>query len=51
MKEHVASSLTIAPDDFEYAPFIQHGGLGKAFAVFGDQFNPLLLELTEALAA
>jgi type I restriction enzyme R subunit len=51
IKEHVASSLAIAPDDFDYAPFIQHGGLGRAFTVFGDQFNPLLKELTEALAA
>jgi type I restriction enzyme R subunit len=51
IKEHVASSLAIAPDDFDYAPFIQHGGLGKAFAVFGNQFNPILEELTTALAA
>jgi type I restriction enzyme R subunit len=51
IKEHVASSLAIAPDDFDYAPFIQHGGLGKAYSVFGTQFNPLLEELTEALAA
>lgn len=51
IKEHVASSLAIGPDDFDYAPFIQHGGLGKAFSVFGEQFNPLLKELTDALAA
>ena len=51
IKEHVASSLAIAPDDFDYAPFIQHGGLGKAYTVFGNQFSPLLEELTEALAA
>ena len=51
IKQHVASSLAIAPDDFDYAPFIQHGGLGKASAVFGIQFNPLLEELTGALAA
>ena len=51
IREHVASSLAIAPDDFDYAPFIQYGGLGKAYAVFGNQFNPLLEELTEALAA
>lgn len=51
IKDHIAASLAITPDDFDYAPFLQHGGLGKAFAVFGDKFNPLLEELTEALAA
>jgi type I restriction enzyme R subunit len=51
MKEHISASLTITPDDFDYEPFLQHGGLGKAYAVFGQQFTPLLGELTEALAA
>lgn len=51
IKDHVASSLAIVPDDFDYAPFINHGGLGKAYSVFGEQFSPLLQELTQALAA
>jgi len=51
MKEHISAALTITADDFDYEPFIQHGGLGKAFALFGNQFKPLLEELTEALAA
>lgn len=51
MKEHISAALTITADDFDYEPFIQHGGLGKAFALFGNQFKPLLDELTEALAA
>ena len=51
MKEHISASLTITADDFDYEPFLQHGGLGKAYAVFGQQFAPLLGELTEALAA
>jgi type I restriction enzyme R subunit len=51
MKEHISASLTIAPDDFDFEPFLQHGGLGKAYAVFGQQFTPLLDELTQALAA
>jgi type I restriction enzyme R subunit len=51
MKEHISASLTITADDFDYEPFLQHGGLGKAYAVFGQQFTPLLDELTGALAA
>jgi hypothetical protein len=35
----------------DYAPFAQHGGLGKAYQVFGEQFSPLLSELNEVLAA
>jgi type I restriction enzyme, R subunit len=51
MKEHISASLTITPDDFDYEPFIQHGGLGKAYVVFGQKLTPLLDELTQALAA
>lgn len=51
IKDHIATSLGIQPEDFDYTPFIEHGGLGKAHAVFGDQLNPLLEELTGALAA
>ncbi|MBA3380625.1 MAG: hypothetical protein H0T97_01985, partial [Actinobacteria bacterium] len=42
-------SLAISADDFQYAPFIQHGGLGRAGQVFGSQLTPLLDELNEAL--
>jgi hypothetical protein len=47
----VARWLAIAREDFDDSQFIQHGGLGKAYTVFGGQFNQLLQELTEALAA
>jgi type I restriction enzyme R subunit len=51
MKENVISSLEITPDSFEYTPFAEHGGLGKAYQVFGERLRPLMDELTEALAA
>lgn len=51
IRDHLATSLAITPDDFEYTPFVEHGGLGRAYAVFGDQLNPLLEQLTEALGA
>jgi type I restriction enzyme R subunit len=51
IRDHIAASLTIAADDFEAVPFVRHGGLGKAYELFGDQLTPLLDELTEVLAA
>jgi type I restriction enzyme, R subunit len=51
IRDHVAASLAISPEDFDYAPFAQHGGLGKAYELFGDDLTPLLDELNEALAA
>lgn len=51
IRDHIATSLSIEPDDFEYAPFSQRGGLGKAHQLFGEQLPTLLDELNEALAA
>jgi type I restriction enzyme R subunit len=51
IRDHIAASLSISADDFDYTPFVEHGGLGKAAQVFGDRLEPLLRELTEALAA
>lgn len=50
IKNHIAESIDITPEDFEYAPFEQMGGLGKANIVFGDKFNETLDELNERLA-
>jgi len=51
IKENIAGELGISPESFEYTPFVEHGGIGKAVKVFGDRFTPLLNELTDALAA
>ncbi|HLH67105.1 MAG TPA: type I restriction-modification enzyme R subunit C-terminal domain-containing protein [Solirubrobacteraceae bacterium] len=51
IRDHVAASLTISPDDFEYTPFVEQGGIGKAHELFGDELTPLLDELNEALVA
>ncbi|MDR1498140.1 MAG: hypothetical protein LBS59_07010 [Puniceicoccales bacterium] len=50
-RDPIATSLTVEPDDFEFAPFSQRGGLGKAHQLFGDQLPALLDELNTALAA
>ncbi len=49
IKHHIAESIEIIPDDFEYAPFDQMGGLGKASTVFGPEFNLILRQLSETL--
>ena len=51
IRDHIATSLSIEPDDFDYAPFSQQGGLGKAHQLFGEQLPKLLDELNEILAA
>lgn len=51
MRDHVAASLRIEPDDFEYAPFAQRGGIGRVYQVFGPELPELLEELNEVLAA
>jgi len=44
----MAANLEVRPEDFEYAPFAQRGGLGAAHRVFGKGLKPLLDELAEA---
>jgi type I restriction enzyme, R subunit len=51
MKENIATELGIEPESFEYTPFVEHGGIGKAVEMFGDRLTPLMDELTEILAA
>jgi type I restriction enzyme R subunit len=51
IRDHIATSLSIEPDDFEYAPFNQRGGLGKAHQLFGAQLPALLEELNVQLVA
>jgi len=51
IRDHIATSLSIEPEDFDYAPFSQRGGLGKAHQLFGADLPNLLNELNEVLAA
>lgn len=50
IRDHIAANLGIEPDDFEYAPFAQEGGLGKVHQLFGDKLNTIIEELNEMLA-
>jgi len=51
IKDHLATSLAIAPDDFELEPFVGHGGFGRANTAFAGRLAPLLDELTQELVA
>lgn len=51
IKNHIAESIEITTDDFEYAPFDQMGGLGKASKVFGNRFDKIMEELSMGLVA
>ncbi len=51
IKDHIAASLSVDQDDFEYAPFAQLGGLGRAYDLFGERLPAILEELNERLAA
>ena len=51
IRDHVAANLVVEPDDFEYAPFAQEGGLGKVHQLFGTELNKIIEELNGALAA
>ena len=50
IRDHIATSLSIEPEDFELAPFSQRGGLGRAAQLFAD-LPALLEELNGVLAA
>ena len=51
IREHIATAISIEPEDLELSPFNQRGGLGKAHQLFGEQLSNLLDELNEVLAA
>ena len=50
IRDHIATSCSIDEDDFDFAPFVQAGGLGKARQLF-PELPALLNELNEVLAA
>ena len=51
IRDHLVTALGITTDDFEYTPFSQEGGLGRAVQVFGSHLNELLDELNRQLVA
>ncbi|MDZ4239313.1 MAG: type I restriction-modification enzyme R subunit C-terminal domain-containing protein, partial [Hydrogenophaga sp.] len=51
MKDHIASSCSIARDDFDYAELADKGGLQKAWGLFGKDLDSLMNEMNVELVA
>jgi type I restriction enzyme R subunit len=51
IREHIATAISIEPEDLELSPFNQRGGLGKAHQLFGNDLNRILDELNLVLVA
>ncbi len=51
IRDHIAANFQIEANDFQYVPFAQRGGLGKAYQLFGEGLGKLLDELNEKLVA
>ena len=51
VKDHIAVSLSIEPEDLELNPFDHKGGLGRFYEVFGEQYEEILAEMNIELVA
>ena len=51
VKEHIATSLSIEPDDLDLSPFDRRGWLGRFYEVFGEDYEKILMELNVELVA
>ena len=51
IRDHIAANLDVAMEDFDYAPFAERGGRGRAVQVFGVETEQVLDELNRELAA
>ena len=51
IKDHIAVSLSIEPEDLDLSPFDRKGGLGRFYDVFGDQYIVVLREMNLELVA
>ena len=49
IRDHIASSCSIAQEDFEFTPFDSKGGLKKFYQLFGDKSKIVIEEINEAL--
>ena len=51
IRDQIATSVEMTLEDFDYAPFAEEGGRGRAAQVFGLQLGELIRDLNGALAA
>ncbi|MBI5551688.1 MAG: DEAD/DEAH box helicase family protein [Desulfobacterales bacterium] len=51
LKDHIAASISASVDDLDYTPFIEDGGRGKMWQLFGNESESIINEMNEVLAA
>lgn len=51
IKDHIASSLSILPEDLDLTPFDRKGGLLGFYNAFGDEYEEILQEMNIELVA
>lgn len=51
IKDHIATSLSIMPEDLDLSPFDRKGGLGRFYDIFGDKYEEILKEMNIELVA
>jgi len=51
IKDHIATSLSILPDDLDLTPFDHKGGLMSFYDAFGDWYKEILQEMNRELVA
>jgi type I restriction enzyme R subunit len=51
IRDQIAGSLNVSRSDLMEPPFTQHGGLGRALQLFGDDLDALLFDLGHSLVA
>lgn len=49
IRDHIVTSVRIEKNDFDYTPFIDNGGLGKFWNLFGPEMEHIINELNEEL--
>lgn len=51
IKDHIAASLSILPEDLDLTPFDRKGGLVGFYDAFGDNYEKILQEMNKELVA
>jgi type I restriction enzyme R subunit len=51
IRDQIVVDLEVRMEDLDEPPFAQQGGLGKVYALFGDELGEIVAELNEVVAA
>ena len=51
IKDHIAASLSVEPEDLDLSPFDRKGGLGRFYDLFGEQYENILREMNLELVS